>query len=137
MPGPEPTGAELVPLQWVDMKTLFLAAFLTLATTITPTAAPAVQDDYGVINKTGMTLTHLFLSPTNDNSWGEDILEKDVLANGEECGIEFDKDDEECFWDIKVIDSKDQPWTVTKVDLCKYTKVTFTMQNGRMLYTAK
>ena len=119
------------------MKVIVLAAFLTLAAGLVPSAAPAVQDDYGVINKTGMTLTHLYLSPTKDDKWGDDILEKDVLANGEECGIEFDKDDDECFWDIKVIDSKETEWTVTNVDLCKYTKVTFTMAKGQMMYTAK
>jgi hypothetical protein len=119
------------------MKVVLLAALLTLVAGLAPTAAPRVQDDYGVINKTGMTITHLYLSPSKDEEWGEDILEQDVLANGEECGIEFDKDDEECAYDIKVIDSKNQPWIVTNVDLCKYTKVTFTMQKGKMLWTAK
>lgn len=84
-----------------------------------------------------MTITHLYLSPTKDEKWGEDILEKDVLPNGEECGIEFDKDDDECHWDIKIIDSKEQAWTVTDVDLCKYTKVTFSVAKGKMMYTAK
>jgi hypothetical protein len=118
------------------MKVLLLAGLLTLTAAITPTAPPAVQD-YGVINKTGMTITQLFLSPTADNEWGDDILGKDVLADGEECGIEFDKDDEECAYDIKIVDGKDVPWTVTNVDLCKYTKVTFTMQKGKVMWTAK
>jgi hypothetical protein len=119
------------------MKATFFAALMTLAAGLVSTAAPAVQDDYAVINKTGMTITHLYLSPTKDDKWGDDILEKDVLADGEECGIEFDKDDDECAYDIKIIDSKKQEWTVTNVDLCKYTKVTFTMQKGKMLWTAK
>jgi len=119
------------------MKVIFLAAFMTLAAGLVPSAAPAVQDDYGVINKTGMTITHLYLSPTNDAKWGADILEKDVLADGEECGIEFDKDDEECAYDIKITDDKAQDWTVTNVDLCKFTKVTFTVTKGKMMYTAK
>ena len=46
---------------------------MTLASTLAPTNAPAVQD-YAVINKTGLTLTHLYLSPNNDNEWGDDIL---------------------------------------------------------------
>lgn len=118
------------------MKVVFVAVLMTLAAGLAPTATPAIQD-YGVINKTGMTITHLYLSPTNDDKWGDDILEKDVLANGEECGIEFDKDDEECAYDIKIIDSKEVAWTVTNVDLCKFTKVTFTTQKGKMLWTAK
>jgi hypothetical protein len=84
-----------------------------------------------------MTITHLYLSPTNDDKWGSDILDEDVLAHGEECGIEFDRDDEECAYDIKITDSKEKSWPVTNVDLCKFTKVTFTMQGGKMLYTAK
>jgi hypothetical protein len=119
------------------MKVVLLAGMMVLAAGLAPTAAPKFQDDYAVINKTGLTITHLYLSPNKDDKWGDDILEKDVLADGEECGIEFDEDDEECAWDIKVTDSKGAEWTVTNVDLCKYTKITFTMQKGRMLYTAK
>jgi hypothetical protein len=119
------------------MKVVFFAALMTVAASFAPTATSAVQDDYGVINKTGMTITHLYLSPSKDDQWGADILEKDVLADGEECGIEFDKDDEECFYDIKITDSKEQDWTVTNVDLCKFTKVTFTVTKGKMMYTAK
>jgi hypothetical protein len=119
------------------MKIVLLAGLMTLAAGLSPAASPATQDDYGVINKTGMTITHLYLSPTKDEEWGEDILEKDVLATGEECGIEFDKDDDECAYDIKIVDGKQQPWIVTNVDLCKYTKVTFTMQGGKVLWTAK
>lgn len=118
------------------MKLVLLAGLMTLLPPLAPASTPAVQD-YAVINKTGMTLTHLYLSPNNDDKWGDDILGKDVLADGEECGIEFDPDDEECSYDIKVVDSKDIAWTVTDVDLCKYTKVTFTVQKGKMLWTAK
>jgi len=112
------------------VKIALLACLLALT-------APSAAQDYGVINRTGRTITHLYLSPTNDNEWGDDILGKDVLANGEECGIEFDPNDEECAYDIKIIDGKEVAWTVTNVDLCKYTKVTFSVQKGKMIYTAK
>ncbi len=99
--------------------------------------AMADDDDYGVINETGMVITHLYLSPTNEDEWGDDILEEDVLEDGDECGIEFHPDDEECAYDVRIVDDNEKAWVVKGVDLCAYTKVTFYTQGPKMMWRAE
>ena len=60
-----------------------------------------------------------------------------VLENGDECEIEFDPEDDRCHFDLKIVDGRGKSWTVSKVDLCKYTKVTFKMQGGKVFWSAR
>ena len=41
------------------------------------------------MNKTGLTIVELYVSPTSDDSWGDDILGQDVLKDGEDVDITF------------------------------------------------
>lgn len=117
-------------------KPALLTGLIALAVGLTaPTAMAA--DDYGVVNKTGMVITHLYMSPSNEQSWGDDILTVDVLDNNEECGIEFDPSDEECKYDIKIVDDSNKAWIVAGIDLCQYTKVTFSKQGSQVVFSAR
>ena len=82
------------------MKKLAIAAaflFSALAT-----AAYAAQQDFTIVNHTGQAIMTLNVSPTNENSWGPDILGVDVLADDEQAEVSFDNDEEECLWDVRV-----------------------------------
>jgi hypothetical protein len=119
-------------------KLALYAATVALAIGLGSAPALAGADDYGIINKTGMDITHLYVSLHADDEWGEDILGRDVLESGDECEIEFDpSEDDECAYDLKIVDGKGKAWTVTNVDFCKYTKVTFKMQGGKVVYLTK
>jgi hypothetical protein len=115
-------------------KASFLAAVMTVALGLTPMAAVA-DDGYGIINDTGMDITHLYISAHEEDEWGDDILGVEVLEDGDECGIEFDPSDDRCDWDIKITDGNGKNWTVTKVDLCKITKITFKTQGNKMVWS--
>jgi hypothetical protein len=117
------------------MKNALFAGMITLALSLTSTAAVAA-DDYAIINETGMEITALHMSPNNQDDWGDDILGQDLLEDGDECGIEFHPDDEECAYDIKIVDGDGKGWVVMNIDLCKYTKVTFKTQGGKVVYSA-
>ena len=108
----------------MTFKKLMLAA-MTVGFGLTPIAASAGADDYGIINNTGSQITHLYVSAHEQDSWGSDILGRDVLENGQECQIVFDKSDNRCEWDLKITDETGKDWVVMDVDLCKYTKITF------------
>ena len=45
--------------------------------------------DFTLVNKTGLTIVELYVSPTSDDSWGDDILGQDVLKDGEDVDITF------------------------------------------------
>lgn len=52
-------------------------------------------------NQSGQAIITLQVSPTGENSWGEDILGRDVLPNGETTQIVFAHDEDRCFWDFR------------------------------------
>jgi len=90
------------------------------------TAAYAAQQDFTVTNHTGHTIVTLNVSPHGDDHWGPDILGRDVLNDGEQAAVTFDRDEEQCSWDIKVTYDDGTNNDLRGVDLCETTEVEFT-----------
>src|SRR5690349_12660386 len=63
--------------------------------------------DFKLINRTGLIIAELYVSPASSDKWGKDILGKDVLANGESADITFSASADECNWDMKIVDEDD------------------------------
>src|SRR5687767_10265148 len=45
--------------------------------------------DFTLVNDTGLTINEFYVSPSNNDEWGEDVLGRDVLAHGERLDITF------------------------------------------------
>ena len=69
---------------------LFAVAGMALLAT---TVARAGDQDFKLVNKTGVEIHALHVAPHSSNEWGEDILGKDTLDNGESLEITFGKHD--------------------------------------------
>ena len=89
-----------------------------------PAAAGATKLDFKILNKTGHTVVSFNVSPTSVDEWGEDILGKDVLNNGESADITFDRTSSECKWDLKATYDDDDTTEMKGVDLCTVGEVT-------------
>jgi hypothetical protein len=92
-------------------------------------AAPAAgqaQQNFTVVNNTGHTVMTLNVSPSNENSWGPDILGSDVLANGATAQVTFPRGEEQCSWDIKATYDDGDTTDARGVDLCHIATVTLT-----------
>jgi hypothetical protein len=94
-------------------------------------AAFAGDQDFVLVNKTGLTIDELYVSPTHDNEWGEDVLGKDVLKNNENVEIKFSRKETACVWDIKIVDEDDDDVIWTEIDLCKASEITLFYKNGK------
>ena len=106
------------------MKRLWVAgAFLA---SMIATAAYAAQQDFTITNHTGQAVMTLNVSPTSENSWGPDILGVDVLANGDSAEISFDRDQDECVWDIRVTYEDGDTGDWRGINLCETTDVELT-----------
>src|SRR5213592_2040906 len=57
-------------------------------TAAAPATAGAAQD-FTVINKTGVIIDKLFVSPSDKDEWQDDILGQDQLADGASVDIKF------------------------------------------------
>jgi len=90
------------------------------------TAAFAAQQDFTITNHTGHTIVTLNVSPNNDDHWGPDILGRDTLGNGEQAEVTFDRNEDQCSWDIKVTYDDGTNNDLRAVNLCETTEVEFT-----------
>ena len=113
------------------IKPLIAAALALVAVaSVTVTAAQRRNLDFTLVNKTGLDINEVYLSPTSDSEWGEDVMGKDILANGEKVDITFSSAETECNWDLKVVDEDDDDIIWTKLNLCTANEITL-MYEGK------
>jgi hypothetical protein len=84
----------------------------------------AGKQDFTLVNDTGYTIDRVYVAPTRQTDWQEDILGKDVLEDGESQLITFDRSETTCSWDVKVVydDGEEAIWI--KLNLCEIEALT-------------
>ncbi len=106
---------------------LLLSAFSLLG----PVRAHADgKQDFTLINKTGLVISYVYVSPHDTDTWGEDIMGKDVIGDGESQDITFDPTEEAKLWDLKCVDDKGDSHIWGKLNLMKISKITLTIKDG-------
>lgn len=107
-------------------KHLLLLVALVFAAT-TWTQAQTVLD-FKLVNKTGSSFYAVYLTDTDTEDWGEDILPDAMVEDGDVVDITFDYVDDEtiCTWDLKLTeDESEETWVYLKeLDLCDAKIVT-------------
>ncbi len=58
--------------------------------------------DFLLVNKTGYNIESIFVSPTTEKDWGEDIMGIELLEEGEGVDVSFDPGENASNWDIYV-----------------------------------
>jgi len=114
------------------IKLAILASALA-AVAFSSTAAAAPQNrrlDFKLINKSTYTVVELYVSPTTEDEWGDDILGRDVLEDGESADITFSRNATACSWDLKIVDDEEDEVTWTKLNLCEANEITLMYENG-------
>jgi len=110
------------------MKTFVMASLISLAALAggaSLASADEAKQDFDLVNKTGYDISHVYVSPTKTDDWEEDVLGKDILSDGDEWEIKFNRSTKTCKWDLKVVyadDSSSAYWRA--IDLCKVGKIT-------------
>jgi hypothetical protein len=82
-------------------------------------AAPALAQDasFRLNNRTGVTVNEIYVSSSNDNSWGRDLLGANVLAPGNSLMVRPGQ----CINDIRVVFANGQAHERRRVDTCQIT----------------
>ncbi len=95
--------------------TRILAVALVLGASLGVAAAAQKKSKVKIVNKSDWTIVELYMSPTDDNEWGEDLLEKHVIKPGEN----FTLTDIPCdSWDVKLVDEDKDVCVVEDVNMC-------------------
>lgn len=88
------------------------------------------SQDFTVVNETGIEIYALFVSPSGEKSWGDDILTTDTLPTGSSTEIVFDTEVEDQYWDLMIADSAGTTVEWSKIDLFTVSEVTLKIENG-------
>jgi hypothetical protein len=111
------------------LMTLFLAVLAGVVR--------AGDQDFTLVNKTGVEIHHVFVSPSDKNEWEEDILGEDTLPSGESVDIEFETDEDAELWDIKITDGDGGAIVWKQLNLLKISKLTLLYDAETKKATAK
>lgn len=109
------------------MKKQFLYLFTALMIYASLNTFAQANQDFTLVNKTGVTIYKFFVAPVSDSkSWGPNLLGDTPLENGESIEISFDKSSfpDDCLWDAKVLDEAGTSLSWFDIDLCKYYEIT-------------
>ncbi len=98
---------------------------------LTATNAVAGEQDFTVVNRTGVEIHKLFVAPHSSDEWGEDILGKDTLEDGETLDITFDRHESAAHWDLRVEDSEGHAIVWESLNLKEIAKVTLHYKDGK------
>lgn len=86
--------------------------------------AIAGDADFTLVNRTGITINAVYLSPANKTSWGKDRLGEDTLVNTRSRLFKF-SDKASCKQDLLVqFDDKTEDATWENINLCEVNKLT-------------
>jgi hypothetical protein len=105
------------------------AALLLPACTLQVHGEPRAQGSSAttlirVVNTSSQSISYLYVSPGDDMSWGEDLLDVDVLGPGEQCDITLSPG----VWDVKCVASDGQELVFWDQDVSSGTQLTISDQ---------
>jgi hypothetical protein len=110
----------------------------TASTAATPATTPvnnqpatAGNQDFTLVNNTGVEIDKVFISPHDSNDWEEDILGRDTLPSGESVEIKFHRDEKAPIWDLRIEDSKGNAITWENLNLMQIAKLTLNYKDGK------
>ena len=91
----------------------------------------AGPQDFVLVNRTGVEINALYITPHNADDWGEDILGTDTLPSGEELEITFSRKEKAKYWDLRVEDEDGAYIEWESLNLLEISKVTLYYKNGK------
>ena len=98
-----------------------IAAFGILS--VLSAAAFAGPQDFVLVNNTGYPIYYVNVSPSNSDSWEEDIMGADILQNGDAVRISFNVGNQQ-YWDIQAVFEDESSISWYKIDLLQASQVT-------------
>jgi len=90
-------------------------------------AAPAFAEDlvFQLNNQSSGAVNELYVGPPESNTWGEDILGKDVLDSGQTATITIYNADGKCQWDVRIVYDDGSVTDERNIDLCTLANGTY------------
>ena len=101
-----------------------LAALALLASAL-PAAAQTVE--FTLINNSSQSLHYFYTTPSNENSWGEDLLGADgTLESGYQGTVTIGDGSDQCLYDFRFETGEGALLEVAEVNICELNSYTLT-----------
>lgn len=113
-----------------SLNKVAIAAVLSLPlVALTAASVFAQMVKVSVVNNSGKTMTAVYMSPPDKNTWGKNELE-DPIADREKADFEWNRADyggseAGCVFDVRAEYSDGKSTDLDAVDLCKETALNF------------
>jgi hypothetical protein len=95
------------------------------------TASTAADQDFTLLNETGVIIDKVYISPHDSDDWEEDVLGKDTLPSGESVDITFHRAEKSPLWDLRIEDSKANSIEWENLNLLEISKITLNYTDGK------
>ena len=82
------------------------------------------DQDFTLVNKTGLTINELYVCANSSNDWGKDILGNGKLDTNRTRDIIFKPGTKAARWDIKIIDENGKEHIKTNINLLDTEEIT-------------
>ena len=113
------------------MRTLGIALVALAASLSAPVLAQQSKLDFTLLNRTGLVIQELYVSPDESDNWEEDVLGRDVLKHNASIDITFSRTEKSCDWDLKIKDEDGDEIEWDSLDLCAASHITLLYQNNK------
>jgi len=87
------------------------------------------EQDVTIGNETGYNIWYVYISSTDSDSWGDDRLGDEVIMDGDTFDFCMPGYGDNCYFDIKIVDSDDDAYIKMGVDLCDTDYLSFTLDD--------
>jgi hypothetical protein len=105
---------------------VFIAFLLMAASSVI-----AGDQDFILVNQTGLTIDQFYCSPSESKDWEEDVLGTDVLENGEKVEINFSREETARAWDLLIVDEDGDKIYWEEIDLLEAETIILYYENGK------
>ncbi len=93
-------------------------------------SAQAAQD-FTLVNKTGVEIYALYVTPHDADQWGDDILGVDTMPDGNTLDIKFSRKEKAELWDLRIEDKDGAFLEWENLNLLATDAVTLYYKNGK------
>jgi hypothetical protein len=108
-----------------------IAAAAAIAAFALSPVAFAGDQDFTLVNRTGVEIHKLYASPHSSDDWEEDILGRDTLADGDKVDITFSRHEKAAHWDLRIEDSHENAITFQNLNLKEISQVVLHYKDGK------
>jgi len=78
--------------------------------------------DFTLVNESGRSICNLYVSPSYQDNWGNDILQDDVLPSGQSALIRMNGYGDHCDFDVKIVSCANEK-IVQRYNLCTLNRL--------------